>query len=317
MIRAFRISGNGLVPGEDDLGAAAWIDLVQPSDAERGQVSALVGIELPSRADQEEIEVSSRLYLDGGVPVMTVLLPARSGVDATEIMPVTFIVAADRLVTVRHHNPRPFETFPPRAGRASLGCHNVEQLALGLLEEIIDRLADLTEQAGREIDALSRTVFRPDPAAKTDLQAILRRIGIEDALVMHLRESLLTIERMLGFLVPVMDGRKTGREIRAMVKSHQRDVRTITEQAGFLMQKTGVLLEATLGLINIEQSAIIKIFSVAAVVFLPPTLIASIYGMNFEHMPELDWWFGYPLAVGAMVVSAVLPLVYFRRKGWF
>jgi magnesium transporter len=317
MIRAFRIRDNGLVPSEDDLTAAAWIDLVEPSDSEREQVSLLAGVQLPSRADQEEIEVSSRLYLDQGVPVMTILLPARSGADATEIMPVTFIVTADRLVTVRHHRPRPFETFPPRAGRASLGCHTVEQLALGLLEEIIDRLADITEQVGREIDALSRTVFRPDAAATTDLQSILRQIGIEDGLVMHLRESLLTLERMLGFLVPVMEARKAGRDVKATVKSHLRDVRTITEQAGFLTQKTGLLLEATLGLINIEQSGIIKIFSVAAVVFLPPTLIASIYGMNFHRMPELDWWFGYPMALGAMVVSAVVPLVYFKRKGWF
>jgi magnesium transporter len=226
-------------------------------------------------------------------------------------------MAADRLVTIRHHSPRPFETYPQRAGRASLGCRTVEQMALGLLEDIIDRLADITENVGREIDALSRSVFHPEPAVRSDLQAILREIGAKDALVMHLRESLLTLERMLGFLVPVMEARKAGRDVKGTLKSQLRDVRTIAEQASFLMQKTGLLLEATLGLINIEQNGIIKIFSVAAVVFLPPTLIASIYGMNFRHMPELDWWLGYPMALGAMVVSAVVPLVYFKRKGWF
>jgi magnesium transporter len=317
MIRAFRIEGNGLAPSEGDLAAASWLDLLAPTEDERGQISRLLGLEVPSRADQEEIEQSSRLYLENGVPVMTVLLPARSGAQATEIQPVTFIMAADRLVTIRHHSPRPFETYPQRAGRASLGCRTVEQMALGLLEDIIDRLADITENVGREIDALSRSVFHPEPTARSDLQAILREIGAKDALVMHLRESLLTLERMLGFLVPVMEARKAGRDVKGTLKSQLRDVRTIAEQASFLMQKTGLLLEATLGLINIEQNGIIKIFSVAAVVFLPPTLIASIYGMNFRHMPELDWWLGYPMALGAMVVSAVVPLVYFKRKGWF
>jgi magnesium transporter len=319
MIKTYRIQGNGLVADEaTELAQAAWIDMLEPTDAERREVSASIGVEVPSRADQEEIEQSSRLYIENGVPVTTVLLPSRSGEGATQIGPVTFILTADRLVTVRHQSPRPFETYPTRAGRAALGCHNTEQLMLGLIEDIIDRLADITEQAGRDIDALSKTVFQPDAAAKTDLQSVLRQIGARDAMVMHLRESLLTMERMLGFLLPVMEARKAaGRELRGMVKTQLRDVHTITEQAAFLVQKTGLLLDATLGLINIEQSGIIKIFSVAAVVFLPPTLIASIYGMNFAHMPELDWWFGYPMAVGAMVLSAVIPLAYFKRKGWF
>ena len=318
MIRAFRIEGNGLAPSQADLGAAHWLDLHQPSDEERKQVSSMIGIEVPSREDQEEIEQSSRLYLDQGVPVMTVLLPARSGAESTEISPVTFILTGERLVTVRQHSPRPFETYPPRAGRASLGCRTVERLGLGLLEDIIDRLADITEQVGREIDTLSRTIFRPGDAAATDLQPVLRDIGAKDALVMHLRESLLTLERMLGFLQPVIEAREgVSREVRSMVESHMRDVKTIGEQANFLMQKTGLLLDATLGLINIQQNAIIKIFSVVAVVFLPPTLIASIYGMNFEYMPEMAWRLGYPMALGLMVLSAVLPLLYFRRRGWF
>lgn len=317
MIRAFRIEENGLAPAGDDLAAASWLDLLEPTDAERAETSALIGLQVPSRADQEEIEQSSRLYLEDGAPVMTALLPSRSGADITEIKPVTFILTCDRLVTVRHHTPRTFETYPSRAGKATLRMRNVEHLALGLLEDIIDRMADVTENVGREIDALSRSVFRPEANASTDLQAILRRIGAQDALVMHLRESLLTLERMLGFLMPVMDARKSVRDAKGVVESQLRDVRTISEQANFLTQKTGLLLDATLGLINIEQNAIIKIFSVAAVVFLPPTLIASIYGMNFTYMPELGWRFGYPWALGLMLLSAVLPLIYFRRRGWF
>ena len=126
----------------------------------------------------------------------------------------------------------------------------------------------------------------------------------------------MTVERLLGFLMPVLEGRKAGREMRSMIKSQFRDVRTITEQAGFLQQKTVFLLDATLGLINIEQNAIIKIFSVVAVAFLPPTLVASAYGMNFRVMPELGWPFGYPFALGLMGLSALVPLWYFRRRRW-
>jgi magnesium transporter len=322
MIKAYRIHGNGLVAdgggGGAEFAQAAWIDMLEPDDAERMEVSAAIGVEVPDRADQEEIEHSSRLYTEKGASVMTVLLPSRTTDNTTQIGPVTFILTSHHLVTVRHHSPRPFETYPARAGRAALGCHNVEQLMLGLVEDIIDRLADITEQAGRDIDALSKAVFQPAAAAKTDLQSVLRQIGAKDAMVMHLRESLVTMERMLGFLIPAMDARKgAGRELRGMVKTQMRDIHTIAEQAAFLVQKTGLLLDATLGLINIEQSGIIKIFSVAAVVFLPPTLIASIYGMNFQHMPELDEWYAYPIALGAMLLSAIGPLIYFKRKGWF
>ena len=107
-----------------------------------------------------------------------------------------------------------------------------------------------------------------------------------------------------------------GKDARARVKTLSRDVISLSDHASFQTQKITFLLDATLGMINIQQADIIKIFSVAAVVFLPPTLIASIYGMNFRHMPELDWWFGYPLALGLMVLAAVLPYLYFKRKGW-
>ncbi|PWE32082.1 magnesium transporter [Maritimibacter sp. 55A14] len=303
---------DGIAPEE-----AIWLDLVEPTDDERAALSARYGAAIPSLADQEEIEQSSRLYLDNGLPVMTVLLPARSASGEAEIGPVTFILTKDQLVTIRHHGPRPFETFPPRAGRASLGCRSAEAVLMGLLEEIIDRLADITEMAGGEIDRTSRGVFRPEAAEKIDHRETLRRIGQTDTLVMQLSESLLTVDRMLGFLLTVSDAGEHRRAFRAALKSQQRDVRTITEQTAFLQQKAAFLLDATLGLINIEQNAIIKIFSVAAVVFLPPTLIASIYGMNFQVMPELGTRYGYPAALGAMVLSAVIPLVYFKRKGWF
>ncbi|MBC7133439.1 MAG: magnesium transporter CorA family protein [Roseovarius sp.] len=317
MITAYAQEGEGLRPiGAGETVAPVWIDLYQPDDEERARVSRAAGVDLPTRAEQEEIELSSRLYLEGGVPVMTALLPARSGTGAMQIGPVTFVLRPAQLITIRHHAPRPFETFPARAGKASLGCASADALLMGLLEEIIDRLADLTEQKGREIDAISRRVFGPDTMATEAHRAALREIGAADTQVMQLRESLMTLERVLGFLVPVLDKMRAAKALRAMLKTHYRDVRTISEQASYLQQKTALLLDATLGMINIEQSAIIKIFSVVAVAFLPPTLVASIYGMNFTHMPELGWTLGYPLALLVMVLSAVVPLWFFRRRGW-
>lgn len=315
MIRAFHLSGGGLREG--DAQGAVWLDLLEPGDEERARAAEILGVSIPTREDQEEIEQSSRLYMVEGVPVMTVLLPSGFDGRRANLEPASFILMADRLVTLRHHEPRPFDSYPARAAQASLGARSAETVFLGLVEVIVDRLADITEQAGREIDALSRTSFAPEADSTPDHQAMLRAIGLADRLVMQLRESLLTLERMLGFLLPVLEQRHSGRELRGVAKSFLRDVRTIAEQAGFLQQKTALLLDATLGFINIEQAAIIKIFSVVAVIFLPPTLIASIYGMNFAVMPELGWRFGYPMALGLMVASVVAALVIFRRKGWF
>ena len=293
-----------------------WVDLYQPDSDALAVMSGRTGLDLPTRADQEEIEQSSRLYLEAGVPVMTALLPSRSEAGGMEIGPVTFILRPNQLLTLRHHAPGPFQTFPPRAQKASLGCETAEAVLVGLLEEIIDRLADITEQIGREIDTVSRRIFGPAPMDTEAHRAALRQIGAADTRVMMLRESLMTLERVLGFLTPVFEKSRASKALRAMLKTHYRDVRTIAEHAGYLQQKTALLLDATLGMINIEQNAIIKIFSVAAVAFLPPTLVASIYGMNFAHMPELDWLLGYPMALGVMLLSAAGPLWFFRRRGW-
>ncbi|ARE82808.1 magnesium transporter CorA family protein [Roseovarius mucosus] len=301
-----------------DLGDAPvlWIDMLSPDPQELAQMSGRLGIALPSREDQDEIEQSSRLYLEEGVPVMTALLPARNDAGETIVGPVSFVLMADRLVTLRHHAPRPFTTYPDKAGKSSHGCATVEAVLIGLIEEIIDRLADIIEQAGRDIDALSKRIFGDKPLNTAAYRTALRDIGQADGRVMQIRESLMTLERLLGFVVPVIDTRRGAKPLRGALKSQYRDVRTITEQAGYLQQKTAFMLDAALGLITIEQNAIIKIFSVAAVAFLPPTLVASIYGMNFEVMPELSWPFGYPMALGLMALSALVPLWIFRRRGW-
>ena len=316
MITHYKLKDHGLTR-EARPEEAVWTDLLDPSEAERAEVSALLGFPAPTRAEQAEIEMSSRLYMEGPAAVMTAIIPAHTKTDQAEIEPVTFILTEDRLVTLRQHEPRPFETFPAQAGQHAYPCDSALAVLLGILEDTISRLADLIEYVGRKIEALTTSVFRPPSGQRPDLEQRLQKIGWRDAIVTHVRDSLVTIERMLGFLQPVLEARGAPKAALAMVATQMRDVRTISEQAAFLMTKTSFLLDATLGLISIEQNAITKMFSIVAVVFLPPTLVASVYGMNFEFMPELKFSVGYPLALSLMLVSAILPLAYFRKKGWF
>jgi magnesium transporter len=233
--------------------------------------------------------------------------------------PVTFVLANARLVTVRYHDPRAFQSFPAQAQRADLGCSDGEGVLIALLEAVVDRLADILERIAADVDGLSRTVFQNEgarPQKARDFQEVLRGLGRKGDLNSKVRDSLMTLDRLTGFLANVQVLRRAEKQGRAKLKTLGRDIASLNDHSGFLAQKITFLLDATLGLIGIEQNAIIKIFSVAAVVFLPPTLVASIYGMNFDHMPELDWLLGYPAALALMVVSAVLPYLFFKRRGW-
>ncbi len=316
MIRCFRSEGGRLTGPHEDMDGALWLDLVNPGREEEAAVERLLGLDIPTREEMNEIEISSRLYLENGGAFMTAILPAHTDGDDPEMEPVSFVLTSDRLVTVRYHEPRAFVSFPPRAERTALEVANAESVLVALLEAVVDRLADILERAARDIDAISRRIFRPSGDATRDNQKTLEEIGRKGDLTSNIRDSLLTLERLAGFLGQVTVQRKSSKEIRERVKTLSRDIRSLLDHAGFLAQKVTFLLDATLGMINIEQNAIIKIFSVAAVIFLPPTLIASIYGMNFEHMPELDWLLGYPFAIGLMIVSAILPYAYFKRRGW-
>ncbi|WP_454184717.1 magnesium/cobalt transporter CorA [Parvibaculum sp. MBR-TMA-1.3b-4.2] len=322
MIRGYRNEAGRLRPQEgaqEPLDTLVWLDLVNPTDAEEADIEKRLGIDVPTREEMEEIEISSRLYNEDGAAFMTATLPAQADGDDPQMLPVTFVLAANRLITVRYHEPRAFQTFPQRAEKLAMGCETGEGVLVALLEAIVDRLADILERAGREIDIISRDIFRhkgAKPSKSQDFQKVLETIGRKGDLISNIRDSLVTLERLIGFLGQGAIQRKTDKETRERIKTLSRDVRSLSDHDSFLSQKITFLLDATLGMVNIEQNAIIKIFSVAAVVFLPPTLIASIYGMNFEHMPELEWLLGYPFALGLMVLSAVLPYLFFKNRGW-
>ncbi|APO76065.1 magnesium transporter protein CorA 2 [Rhizobium etli 8C-3] len=304
--------------------APVWHDLLNPMPEENRSVEHQLGISIPTREEMEDIELSARLYQESGAEFMT--MTALTGLDGDEPVktPVTFILKGSSLVTVRYAEPKPFDVFLLRAQRGIGGgvpCANGEMLMTGLIEALIDRMADALERLGNEIDGVSREVFRSKVSNVTkktrDLQSLIEQLGQKADFLTAIRESLVSISRLVAYHSALESPqRRPTKELRQRVKLLQRDAASLGDHATFLSGKINFLLDATLGLINLEQNQIIKIFSVAAVVFLPPTLVASIYGMNFDFMPELKWHFGYPLAIVLMMLSAVMPYLYFKRRGW-
>ncbi|WP_457582448.1 magnesium transporter CorA family protein [Ensifer canadensis] len=296
-----------------------WVDLVEPSKDEDLMMEKLLGISIPTRDDLKDIEPSSRLYMEADAVFMTASLVYRSETDIPDLTDVAFILHGGRLVTIRYAEPRAFALFKAAIHRIPGGCPNGVVMLTRLLETIADRTAEILEQAVGKIDDLSLQVFGDKAVVKRRpphfLEARLRDVAGHHRLVAKTRDSLASLSRLLTFVytVPEVQADKDSREL---CRSISRDIQTLSEHASFISGNITFLLDASLGLINVEQNAIIKIFSIASVVLLPPTLIASVYGMNFSVMPELEWQFGYPWALAAMVISAVIPFFFFRWKGW-
>ena len=297
--------------------------------AEEAAVEAALGIDIPTREELAEIEASSRLYQEDGAAFMTANLIRRGDHDEPESSPVTFIIKDNTLITIRYHHPQAFPAYVKRAMKPQSTALTGWGVLISLLEAVVDRAADHLERAGQIVDDTSKKTFgakrtlagvhKQNPRKGVNLQELIERIGEEGDFVSKMRESLVSIGRAVAFMQAVEDQARENKQVKenkARIKILQRDIVSLTDHATFLSGKISFLLDAVLGLISIEQNGIIKIFSVAAVVFLPPTLVASIYGMNFAFMPELQWQFGYPFAILLMIMSAVLPYYYFKGKGW-
>ena len=304
-------------PGERPPENAVWIDLVWPTVQEDKLVEQFLGIAVPTREEMQEIEVSSRLYVENGARYMTATLMCQSETATPKTTPVTFVLSNHRLATVRYDDPRPFAIVEHKLGRACSPKLAGDGVLMDLLDAVIDRSADILERIGAEIDQISHTIFEPEQdAGPPSYNDVLKALGRKGDLLSKVRESLVSIGRVLLFLANEAETMKWAKDMRTQVQSMQRDVVSLTDHASYIGNKVTFLLDAMLGVVNIQQNAIIKIFSVAAVVLMPPTLVASIYGMNFKHMPELDFEFGYPLAIGVMILAAVLPYMWFKWKKW-
>lgn len=311
------------VPTPDNIAAikdAVWVDLYCPTKEEETQVEELLGFELPTPEKRREIEFSSRFYKEDNNIFMTAMMIANSQSDKPSYDPVSFILTEHQLITLRYIDPQAIRVFLQRVKKINEKNFNPIYLLIVLLESSVDRLADTLEWVSRHLDEFSQKVLSKASRSKTihvkiDYQAFLKQIGTNGDLNSRVRESLVSFNRLLVFL-----GQSTNATLSAEVQSKisilAEDMRSLNEYVTFLSGKVNFLLEATLGLVTIEQNNIIKIFSIAAVIFLPPTLIASVYGMNFQHMPELAWRWGYPLAIGILLISAWLPYKFFKMKKW-
>jgi magnesium transporter len=267
----------------------------------------------------QEIEVSSRLYVENGARYMTATMMCQADTPNPKTTAVTFILAGRRLVTVRYDEPRPFTLISNKLARLCSATITGEGVMMELLDAVIDRAADILERIGAEVDQVSRDIFET-AGASTDRSRsyndILKSIGRRGDLTSKVRESLVSIGRLLLFLANEAESLRWPKDTRLQLQSMQRDVVSLSDHATYLSNKITFLLDAMLGVVTIEQNNIIKMFSIAAVVLMPPTLVGTVYGMNFKHMPELSWTFGYPLAISLMLVSAILPLWFFKWRKW-
>lgn len=324
MLRAYGPDCDGSIVDAKHRGVppgATWIDLEEPTREEEALVEQVIGHNVPTQLELAEIEPSSRLFERDGALYMTLsaLYGVADGKPSTT--PIGFVLAGNRLVTVRYATPRPVLAFTEHVSREPGLARDAMTVLVRLLDSIIDRLADELEASGAEIEKISGHIFdrelteRRIPAHR--LTALLTRIGRAQTLLAKIRETGVSTGRLLSFLgASSVIHEESHADARNHLTSLTTDVASLVDHSGFLADNLIFLLDAALGFISVEQNAGMKLFSWVALVFLPPTLVAGIYGMNFEHMPELEWLAGYPWALLLMLASAVLPLWYFKRRGW-
>ena len=350
MIRAFyrdggQIRDRQMMANETLPEGLCWLDLLSPDEFERIAVNKSLGLDLPTRSEMEEIEASSRLYVENdGTIYLTTSVMTGVGTPTPGESDLTIVIGPKALVTMRYAEPRSIEIFSTRIRKQPELTNSVDESLLALLDSIVDRTADILEYIGRHVDELSRRIFfssdelaenKEQPLTKTSvplcgaakptkrvkqheerLTEILRGIGQSGDMLHRVRDSLSNLIRLMAFLGPlVTTGRLQGEQL-TKFRTLDRDLRSLVDHAQFLANETSFLLDATLGQINVEQNRIIKTFSVMSVGFLPPTMLASIWGMNFHNMPELNTPWGYWAALVIIIISAIMPFLYFKRRGW-
>lgn len=322
MLTIYDSSGTGLrTAGVSDKvsDGALWLDLMDPTEDEQDFVEKALGIELPTRAEMREIEPSNRFYFEDGAYFLTAVSLHNIDAGAPSTSALTFILAGNRLVTLRFVEPKAFPLFVQRAGKGDMPCDTAAAIMIGLIETLVHRMADLIERIHDDVEQQAQSIFALREGRAGHHQGYdrqLRGIGRTADMTARAEESAASFSRLLHYFAQVSQERKDDTRIRKHIKAAQRDINSFLDHTRFLSGRIGFLLDATLGMINTEQNQIIKLFSVMAVILLPPTLVASVYGMNFKYMPELELPFGYPMALGLMAVAAFLPYLYFRRKGW-
>jgi magnesium transporter len=306
-------------------GAAAgpvWIDLLQPTPEERERIATEYGLRIPSREALEEIESSSRLQADGKVLTLSMpLAVTQEGADPVPA-PVGLILSPALFVTVRFTDMHGFAEVRARLAKHCTGSLDSAALFATLIEAMVDYRADLLEAINAKMSAVSRRVFvRQLPKARRAvhdgaLREMLAMVGAAGESLSEIRESLLGLQRLVGFA-----GEKAHdwlpAEIQARLVTVRADLDSLSDYESHLWGKIQFLLDAILGFINTDQNDIFKVLTIVSVVGIPPTLVASMYGMNFHNMPELSWRYGYQYGLALIVVSTLVPILWFKWRGWW
>ena len=290
-----------------------WVDLTDPSDEERDWVSGIFGVTLPDEDEVKDIEASARYYeADNGDLHLRSDFLLEEDEDESRVVTVAFILARNMLFSLHNDDLPVFRLVRMRARSRPGSIGDFKDVLLDLYSTDVEYSADALEGIYQNLEEVSRSVLQKD-ISDQDAAASLNAMAREEDLNGRIRRNMMDTRRAVSFM---MRGRLLSPDQFDDARQILRDIESLDGHTAFLFDKINFLMDATVGFININQNKIIKIFSVASVAFLPPTLIASIYGMNFRILPELDWSFGYPFAIVLMIASAVTPFLYFRRRGW-
>lgn len=323
MLTLYVKNGEGAVrqaqPGETPE-TCLWADLLNPTPEERAEVERRYGVMLPDREQMHAIELSERFYEEDQACFLNAAIITGVETPNPELHHLLFVLTKDTLITLRHSDPAPLRRLVERIHKKQVKPHSAADLLLMVVEGMVGRIADTLEAIGKNTERLSQVVIavlKGGQSQEDDLQLsdVLCEVNRGEDMLSKSYQSLFSLQLLLDFLQQSEARKYAGKKLRDL-SVVEKDIRALLQHGEYLSQKMEFLLESTLGLINIEQNNIIKMFTVLAMIFMPPTLIASIYGMNFHHMPELDWRLGYPFAIGMMVFAAWLPYRYFRKKGW-
>jgi len=290
-----------------------WVDLTDPSDEERDWVSSIFGVMLPEEDEVKDIEASARYYeADNGDLHLRSDFLLEEDEGESRVVTVAFILARNMLFSMHNDELPVFRLVRMRARSRPGSIGDFKDVLLDLYSTDVEYSADALEGIYQNLEEVSRSVLQKD-ISDQDAAASLNAMAREEDLNGRIRRNMMDTRRAVSFM---MRGRLLSPDQFDDARQILRDIESLDGHTAFLFDKINFLIDATVGFININQNKIIKIFSVASVAFLPPTLIASIYGMNFRILPELDWSFGYPFAILLMMASAVTPFWYFRRRGW-
>jgi magnesium transporter len=299
-----------------------WIDLLNPTDNEKAFVESRAGIRIPSIEALSEIESSSRLIADGGTIYLSTSIVAQGDTPDHYLSPAGFILSSTLLVTVRFAELSIFKVVDQKVGRDE-SIRTSVGVFTALLEALVDRGADVLERLGGELDQISRSVFRGDPSRRRRtlrsneaLRRALSSIGNIGDRLSQARDVFLGVARIVPFVLGLRHAWIVP-EFASRLGAVSRDVASLNDYEAHLSNKVQFLLDAVLGFITIEQNDLFKVLTIVSVVGIPPTLMAGIYGMNFKFMPELNWTWGYPFGLAVIALSALIPVVWFKWRGWF